>query len=110
MREDRKVKVKKTDGYTIYCIGISDKFRIKQISDNEFIIQKQFKETETKGCLWWKKTSSWDEWKRVDKNGQKYYNIGYTVHISNYDQFKTYKTLEKAVKWIYDYNKYPIYH
>jgi len=110
MREDRKVKVKKTDGCTIYCVGISDKFRIKQVSGNEFIIQKQFKESETKGYLWWKDTHTLHEWKRVDKNGQKYYSKGIRIHISNADRFKTYKTLDKAIKWIYDFNKYPIYH
>lgn len=103
----KEIRIEKTEQCTIYSVGISDKFRIVQNSDDEFIIQKLFKETETKGYLWWKKTSSWDEWKRVDKNGQKYYSI---FCISNYDQFKTYKTLEKAVKWIEDYNKYPIYH
>ena len=103
----KEIRIEKTEQCTIYSVGISDKFRIVQNSDDGFIIQKLFKETETQGYLWWKKTSSWDEWKRVDKNGQKYYSIGY---ISNYDQFKTYKTLEKAVKWIDDYNKYPIYH
>lgn len=104
----KEIRIEKTAQGTIYSVGISDKFRIVQNSDNEFIIQKLFKETETKGCLWWKKTSSWDEWKRVDKNGQKYYNsIGYRIHISNYEQFKT---LDEAIKWIEDYNKYPIYH
>ena len=104
----KQIRIEKTEQCTIYSVGISDKFRIVQYGDDEFIIQKLFKETETKGYLWWKKTSSWDEWKRVDKNGQKYYNIRY--RISNYDKFKTYKTLEKAVKWIEGYNKYPIYH
>ena len=106
----KEIRIEKTEQCTIYSVGISDKFRIVQSSDNEFIIQKLYKETDTKGYLWWKKTSSWDEWKRVDKNGQKYYSISYRIHISNYDQFKTYKTLEKAIKWIEDYNKYPIYH
>jgi hypothetical protein len=106
----KEIRIEKTEQCTIYSVGISDKFRIVQNSDNEFIIQKLYKETETKGYLWWKKTSSWDEWKRVDKNGQKYYSIGYRIPISNYDQFKTYKTLDKAKKWIEDYNKYPIYH
>jgi hypothetical protein len=103
----KEIKIEKTEQCTIYSVGISDKFRIVQNSDDKFIIQKLFKKTETKGYLWWKKRISWDEWKRVDKNGQKYYRIRY---ISNYDKFKTYKTLEKAVKWIEDYNKYPIYH
>ena len=110
MREDRKVKIKKTDGCTIYFVGIRDRFRIKQISDNKFIIQKQFKETEAKGYLWWKDTHTWNEWKRVDKNGEKYYSRGRHIHISNANRFKTYKTLDKAIKWIEDYNKYPIYH
>jgi len=106
----KEIRIEKTEQCTIYSVGISDKFRIVQNSDDEFIIQKLFKETETKGYLWWKKTSSWHEWKRVDKNGQKYYRKGHKIRISNYDKFKTYKTLEKAVKWIEDYNKYPIYH
>ena len=105
MREDRKVKVKKTDGCTIYCVGISDKFRIKQVSDDEFIVQKQFKETEVKGYLWWKDTHTWNEWKRVCPKGHKDFNLDYSLQ-----KFKTYKTLEDAIKWIYDYNKYPIYH
>jgi hypothetical protein len=107
----KKIRIEKTEQCTIYSVGISDKFRVLQNSDEEFIIQKLFKETETKrDFLWWKKTSSWDEWKRVDENGQKYYYIGYYIPISNYCQFKTYKNLDKAIKWIYDYNKYPIYY
>jgi len=106
----KEIKIEKTKQCTIYIVGISDKYRIVQKSDDQFIIQKQFKETETKGYLWWKEISSCDEWKRVDKKGQKYYNVGYRISISNYDQFKTYKTLEKAIKWIEDINKYPIYH
>ena len=101
----KEIRIEKTEQCTIYSVGISDKFRIVQNSDDEFIIQKLFKETETKGYLWWKKTSSWDEWKRVCTKGYKYFNIGYSLQ-----KFKTYKTLEEAVKWIEDYNKYPIYH
>jgi hypothetical protein len=105
-----EIRIEQTEQCTIYILGISDKFRIVQNSDEEFIIQKLFKVTQTKGNWWWKKTSILDEWKRVDKNGEKYYYIGYDIRISNYDKFKTYKTLYKAMKWIEYYNKYPIYH
>ena len=106
----KEIRIQKTKQCTIYIVGISDNYRIVQNSDEEFIIQKLYKETQTKGYLWWKKRSSSEEWKRVDKNGQKYYKRVYKIHTSNYYQFKTYKTLEKAVKWIEDYNKYPIHH
>mgnify|MGYP003644538630 FL=1 len=106
----KEIRIEKTKQCTIYIVGISDKYRVVQNSDDEFIIQKLFKETETKGYLWWKKTTNSEDWKRVDKNGQKYYKRVYKIQISNYYQFKTYKTLDKAVKWIEDYNKYPIHH
>ena len=106
----KEIRIEKTKQCTIYIVAISDKYRVVQNSDDEFIIQKLFKETETKGYLWWKKTTNSEDWKRVDKNGQKYYKRVYKIHISNYYQFKTYKTLDKAVKWIEDYNKYPIHH
>lgn len=105
----KEIRIEKTEQCTIYSVGISDKFRIVQNSDNKFIIQKLFKKTQTKGYLWWKKTTNSEEWKRVDKNGRKYY-IGLHINISNVDRFRTYKTLDKAIKWITDYNKYPIYH
>lgn len=101
----KEIRIEKTKQCTIYSVGISDKFRIVQNSDDEFIIQKLFKETETKGYLWWKKTSSWDEWKRVCTKGHKNFNFGYSLQ-----KFKTYSTLDDAIKWIKDYNKYPIYH
>ena len=103
----KEIRIEKTEQCTIYSVGISDKFRIVQNSDDEFIIQKLFKETETKGYLWLKKTSSWDEWKRITTDGQKLVIISY---YSNDTRLKTYKTLEEAIKWIEDYNKYPIYH
>ena len=106
----KEIRIEKTKQCTIYIVGISDKYRVVQNSDDGVIIQKLFKETETKGYLWWKKTTNSEDWKRVDKNGQKYYKRVYKRHTSNYYQFKTYKTLDKAVKWIEDYNKYPIYH
>lgn len=106
----KEIKIVKTKQCTIYIDGISDKYRIVQNSDEQFIIQKLYKETQTKGCLWWKKTTNSEDWKSVDKNGIEYYSVGIRIHISNYDQFKTYKTLEKAIKWIEDFNKYPIYH
>ena len=107
---NKEVKIEKNKQCNIYSVGVSDKFRIVQNSDEEFIIQKLYKESQTKGYLWWKKTTNSEEWKRVDVNGWKYYNIGYKIMRSNRDDFKTYKTLDKAVKWIEDYNKYPIYH
>lgn len=88
MSKQNDVIINNENNYTLYCVGISDKFRIKQISDNEFIVQKQFKETETKGYLWWKDTHTWNKWKRVDKNGQKYYSKGIHMHISNADRLK----------------------
>ncbi|MBT7493501.1 MAG: hypothetical protein HN704_18030 [Bacteroidetes bacterium] len=107
---NKEIKIEKTEQCTIYVVGVSDKYRIVQNSDDQFIIQKLYKETQTKGYLWWKKTTTSEVWKSVDKNGMKYYSVGIGIHISNSHLFKTYKTLEKAVKWIEDYNKYPIYH
>jgi hypothetical protein len=107
---NKEIKIEKTEQCTIYVVGVSDKYRIVQNSDDQFIIQKLYKETQTKGYLWWKKTTTSEVWKSVDKNGMKYYSVGIRIHISNSHLFKTYKTLEKAVKWIEDYNKYPIYH
>tara|TARA_B100000780_G_C21065087_1_gene428244 strand:+ start:633 stop:956 length:324 start_codon:yes stop_codon:yes gene_type:complete len=106
----KDIKIEKTDKCTIYVAGVSDKFRIVQKSDDQFIIQKLYKETQTKGCLWWKKTTNSEDWKSVDKNGVKYYSVGIRIHISNDHLFKEYKNLDKAIKWITDYNKYPIYH
>ena len=106
----KDIKIEITDKCTIYVAGVSDKYRIVQNSDDQFIIQKLYKETQTEGYLWWKKTSRFEVWRSVDKNGNKYYSIGIHIHISNIDLFKTYKTLEKAEKWIEDYVKYPIYH
>ena len=107
---NKEIRIEKTKQCTIYIVGISDKYRIVQNSDDEFIIQKLYKESQNKGYLWWKKTTNSEDWKRVDKDGQKYYSFGMHIHISNADRFRTYKTLDKAVKWIEDYNKYPIHH
>lgn len=97
----KEIKIEQTEQFTIYIVG-NNKFRIVQIHDLEFIIQKLYKKTITEGCLWWEKTITTHKWHRVDINGKKY-------NIENYDQFLIYNTLEKAIKWIEDYNKYPIY-
>lgn len=101
----KEIRTEKNEQCTIYSVGISDKFRIVQNSDDEFVIEKLYKETETKGYLFWKKTYTLNKWKKVCTKGYKRYNSGYSLQT-----FKTYKTLEKAIKWIEDYNKYPIYH
>lgn len=106
----KEIKIEKTEQCTIYVVGVSDKYRIVQNSDDQFIIQKLYKETQTKGYFWRKKTTTSKVWKGVDKNGNKYWSGGRHFHISNIDLFKTYKTLKKAEKWIKDYAKYPIYH
>ena len=105
----KEIKIEKTEQCTIYVVGVSGKFRIKQKSDNKFIIQKLFKKTQTKGCLWYKKTTTKEEWEDSDEYGREYFSYKYGL-ISNNHCFKTYKTFNKAIKWIEDYNKYPIYH
>jgi hypothetical protein len=111
MSKMKEVKIIKDQGFTIYCVGISDRFRIKQISDNEFIVQKLFFKETTKGYLWWKKTTINECWQRVDKHGVKYYSLSFrSLSINNHDFFKTYESFYDAKKWIEDYNKYPIYH
>ena len=88
----KQIKIEITEQCTIYIVGVSDKFRIVQNSNDVFIIQKLFKRTQTTGYLWLKKTNILDEWKRVCTKGYKYFNIGYSLQ-----KFKTYKTLEEAL-------------
>ncbi len=83
------------------------KFRIMQVGDKKFYVQKLFKETRTKGYLWWKKTETIEDWKRVDTQGRR---LLIRRYYSNIDLLKTYKTLGKAKKWIEEYGEYPIYH
>ena len=96
------MEIEKTENFTIYKVD-SEKFRIVQESDKEFVIEKLCKNKETKGILWWKKTREWEVWRNVDIKGHFYFR--YSVQT-----FKKYKTLGKAIKWIQDYEKYPVTH
>lgn len=99
------IHIEQTEGGTIYSAkGI--KFRIAQVADSEFIIQKLIKKPETNGFLWWKKSSVLNEWKCVDMNGTELYVNRF---INNLNKFRTYKSFDTAKKWIEDYAKYPIY-
>ena len=69
------------------------------------LYRNYLKEQRPKDACGGKKTKILNEWKRVDKNGHMYYKFCYRIN-----DFKTYKTLEKAIKWIEDHEKYPIYH
>ena len=103
-----EIKIEETEKFTIYNVGNIDKYRIVEYSDNRFIIQKLYKRQKTKGYLWWKENYGYNEWERVDQNGEKYYSL---FHLSSLNsEFKVYKTLNKAIKWIENINKYPIYH
>ncbi len=104
------MKIEKTNDYTVYIVSDNEKFRIKQTKENVFVIQRLFKVVETKGYLWWKKTTSSYKWESVDNYGQALYNSCIEIYIINLKHSKSYSTLEDAIKWIEDYSKYPVYH
>ena len=107
---NKEIKIEVIDDFTVYIVNNVERFRIVQNNENEFIIQKEYITTKVIKFLWRKKIITHTDWKRVDKDGVKYYSIGTYVRRTNNDNFKIYKTFDKAVKWIEDYNKYPIYH
>ena len=84
-----------------------ESFRILQNAEDEFIVEKLFVVTETRGMLWWKKYIKKKEWRRCDNMGR---HLHFGATWTNLSQFETYGTLEEAKKWIKDYAKYPIYH
>jgi hypothetical protein len=90
------------------AVSSSNNFLIRQTSDREFIILKMYKEIETKGYLWWKKTIKTEKYHRVDKYGTKFFIISYPIYFTNLENLETYKTKEDAEKWIADYTKYPL--
>lgn len=79
----------------------TNSFRVKQLSDNEFIIERLSVEITTKGYLWWKKEEVKDVWRRVNKLGHSMFDIRSVI---------TYKTLIGAKYWITNHIKYPKYH
>jgi len=89
-------------------VSSSNNFLIRQTSDCEFIILKLYKEIETKGYLWWKKTIKTEKYHRVDKYGNKFCIISYSIYFTKLENLETYKTKEEAEKWIADYFKYPL--
>ena len=103
------MKIDKTQGFTIFSINKDDKFRIVQESEKEFVVKKLFARTVINGYFWWVK-STFNEWRTIDCNGDRYYELGMSRQITNEHLFKKYNTLDKAIKWIKDYEKYPINH
>lgn len=98
---------------TIYFLdsfkdGLQEAFRIKQLSDNEFIIEKPFLIEKTKKSFWKTTTTKKVEWKEVDTKGRKLYLSRVNYYFNNLSQFKIYETKQKAIKWIEEYEKYPI--
>jgi hypothetical protein len=92
----------------IHVVSSSNNYLIKQISEKEFIILKKYKQTKTKGCLWWKKSTSEEKYNRIDRYGKKLFCNTYPIFDTNFSDLITYKTLEDAKKWIENYKKYPI--
>ena len=110
MEQNKDIRITKTSKETIYSIGNFDKFRIVEVAENQFVIERLFKSRVKKGILWWKKENVYYQWKRINKYGNSEYVSLYVPKINNLDSFITYKSKEKAIKWIEDYVKYPIYH
>lgn len=82
-------------------------FRIKQIADDAFVIQRKFIDKKVKGSFWWKETIIREVWESVSYKGDR------RVHSNIFllrPPLRTFKTLKKAKKWIDDYYKYPITH
>ncbi len=108
------MKIESTEEGTIYSLRselVDIKFRIVQRADEEFIIEKKYRERDKRNILWRIKPKYIDVWERVDEAGEKDYvyrlrNFGYISHI--HQKFITFNSLESAKKWIKDYFKYPI--
>lgn len=92
----------------IHVVSSSNDFLIRQTSEKEFIILKKYKETETKGYLWWKKTITKEEYRRIDRYGNKFFILTYPIYFTNLDKLDSYKSKKEAKRWIANYNKYPI--
>lgn len=78
-------------------------FIIKEIAKNEFIVLKLYKEIETTGYLWWKKTIEKEVYHRVDK-----YCVPFSFYLTNYQNMVSYKSKKEAKEFIKNYSKYPM--
>lgn len=84
--------------------GIQDAFRIKQLGDKRFIIERAFRIERKEGSLFRRKTIIEYKFIRVDVYGYKRVLNRYFLYSQN---FKEYKSIKKAEKWIKDFEKYP---
>jgi len=85
---------------------MKEQFRVVQLSEKNFRIQKKFIRTKTTGYLWWKEINTTEEWCTIDAHGRE---IFIRHLITNFNLIEEYKTLEKAKEWIENRHKYPIY-
>lgn len=78
-------------------------FRIKQVSEREFWIERKIFKTKRGGFMCLKKIQE-ECWERTAID-----NIE-SLGIYSYPRFKKFSSLEDAREWIYREVKYPIYH
>lgn len=98
MNNSIKIKTENTDGYTVYVYNEKLKFRIKQLGDHSFIVERTYAfPLPLLFNFFIKKTVSWEP---CDSNG-------YTAIMGVINE---HKTKEEAEKWITDFFKYPIIH
>lgn len=87
---------------------MKNNYKIRQLSENEFIVLKEFTKTEIKGFLWWEKTIKTKEFNRIDKRGIAFYNVYSPLSISNLSELIVFKTLSESKEFIKNLEKYPI--
>lgn len=103
IKENEKVFLMKTD------ITETNDFRVVQLGDKEFVVQRKFIHTTTKGNIFSRYAKTTIHWKRTIDRGTRIH--GYSMyHFALTPPMKAFKSLKKAKKWIDDFKKYPIYH
>ena len=95
------------NSFTRYEIK-DDMFRIKQTSDTCFNIQKYYVREETNGYLWWKKTTETADWFSCDYKCRVLNEMPYDSHKMRFACYMFLKTKKEAVKFLEDFEKYPV--
>tara|TARA_R110000851_G_scaffold278752_1_gene431834 strand:+ start:232 stop:525 length:294 start_codon:yes stop_codon:yes gene_type:complete len=94
-----EIKIEKTKEGTIYTLEGKGTFRIVEVGFCVFVLEKRFEDFTISG-VFWHKINIIEQWKRIDNEGEETDDCLVERHYS----------LDYAIKWIHDYNKYPIYH
>lgn len=67
-------------------------YRVCELFNGRFVIEKEIVKTKTTGHLWWRKTTTLTDFKELGPCG----NIAVSVDGYRFVKVKTYKTLKKA--------------